>query len=292
MLINRCRSCSWLRLACRLAVFCVILLTCSIALSQEKRPTGEFAGVETASSQQEPPVQPADSDPTSSPELPSIEPPPTSSAEPTGAEQPVEALPPDETLESSISPDIAPSGPDALQIPSPLTDRTEGEPFGADWLNARESAWKMFVALLIVLALICISVFVLKRVMGGRPVFLDQRLGRVIGRIHLSPKAVLYLVKIGGKVLVVGTTPTAITLVAEVTDPEIVSQMEGTRRAPPGSVRAPFAGRLGRLFSKFGEEAQPTVEEDARFEDYLRDIKGQMEKLSALMGGAEDEEEL
>jgi len=292
MLINRCRSCWWLRLACRLTVFCLLVSTCSIALSQENRPSAEFAGVEHASSQEEPPVEPAEPDAISSPEVPSIEPPATSSPEVTGAELPDGTLPPDEPLESSTSPDITPSDPDALQLPSPLTARPEGQPFGGDWLNARESAWKMFVALLVVLALICVSVFVLKRVMGGGPVFLDQKLGRVIGRIHLSPKAVLYLVKIGGKVLVVGTTPTAISLVAEVTDPEIVSQMEGTRRAEPGSVRAPLAGRMGRLFSRFGEEAQPTVDEEVRFEEYLRDIKGQMEKLSALIGGAEDEEEL
>lgn len=289
MLINRFRSRWWLRLACRLTVFCLLVSTCSIALSQEKRPTGEFAGVEPAVSQEQ---QPIESDAISPPEVPSIEPPATSSAEVTGAEPPDGTLPPDETLEPSTSPDITPSEPDTLQIPSPLTAQPEGEPFGADWLNARESAWKMFVALLIVLALICVSVFVLKRVMGGAPVFLDQRLGRVIGRIHLSPKAVLYLVKIGGKILVVGTTPTAINLVAEVTDPEIVSQMEGTRRAEPGPVRPPFAGRVGRLFSRSGEEAQPTADEEVRFEEYLRDIKGQMEKLSALIGGAEDEEEL
>ena len=240
-------------------------------------------------SPEEPPVEPAA---TSLAEVPSIEPPAAFSAEVTGAaEQPSETLPPDEILGEPPTPS---EGAQAdLQPTSPLTGEPEvDQSFGGDWLNTGESVWRTFVALLVVLALICLSVFVLKRLIGGAPVFLDQRLGRVIGRIHLSPKAVLYLVKIGGNVLVVGTTPSAISLVAEVTDPEIVSQMEGTRRAEPGSVRVPFAPRVGRLFSRFGEEAQPTVDEEVRFEEYLRDIKGQMEKLSALIGGAEDEEEL
>ena len=238
-------------------------------------------------SPEEPPVEPAA---TSLAEVPSIEPPAAFSAEVTGAaEQPSETLPPDEILGEPPTPS---EGAQAdLQPTSPLTGEPEvDQSFGGDWLNTGESVWRTFVALLVVLALICLSVFVLKRLIGGAPVFLDQRLGRVIGRIHLSPKAILYLVKVGDKVLVIGTTPTAISLVAEVTDPEIVSQMEGTRTVESAAVKALTGGRMVRFFSKFSG-AQRTVEEDVRFEEYLRDIRGQMEKLNALIGGPEDEEE-
>ena len=238
-------------------------------------------------SPEEPPVEPAA---TSLSEVPSIELPAAFSAEVTGAEQPAETLPPKETLgEPPTPPESAPTDPVGLQLPSPVTADPD-ELFGGDWFSARESVWRTFVALLVVLALICLSVFVLKRLIGGAPVFLDQRLGRVIGRIHLSPKAILYLVKVGDKVLVIGTTPTAISLVAEVTDPETVSQMEGTRAVESAAVKAPPGGRMVRFFSKFSG-AQRTVDEDVRFEEYLRDIRGQMEKLNALIGGPEDEEE-
>jgi flagellar biogenesis protein FliO len=288
MLVNRGRLRWWLRLAGRLAAFCLVISTCSIALSQEKPPSGEFAGVEAPTS---PEGSSVDQAMMSSPENTSLE----ALAEPPTEETAAE---PDETLttgemlgEPATLPEIGPSDPGNLQLPSPLTALPAGQPFAGDWLNARESGWRMLVGLLLVLALICIMVFALKRIVGGAPVFLDQRLGRVIGRIPLGPKAILYLVRVGGKILVVGTTPTAISLVAEITDPEIVNQMEGTRAAESARIKTPFGGRMGRFFSK-SSQAERSVDEEVRFEEYLRDIRGQMEKLSALVGGREDEEEL
>ena len=277
-----------LRLAGWLAAFCLVISTCSIALSQEKPPSGEFAGVGAPITPEESPVDQAITSSYQDTSLETLAEPPT---EETAAE-PDEKLTPDETLgEPAALPEVGPSDPGGLELPSPLTSAPEGQPFAGDWLNARESGWRMLVALLLVLALICIMVFVLKRVAGGGPVFLDQRLGRVIGRIPLGPKAILYLVRVGGKILVVGTTPTAISLVAEITDPEIVNQMEGTRAAESGRIKTPFGGRMSRLFSKFSR-VERSVDEEVRFEEYLRDIRGQMEKLSALVGGREDEEEL
>jgi|GEM_PF-2376863 len=285
MLINRVRSCWWLRLAFRLAAFCLVISASSSALSQEEPPSGAIAGVETVGSPEETPVEPAGT--VASEEATAALSPDETAAEPT-----VATPPPEETAEKPPKPpEIAPLKPTDLQPVFPLTGQPEGQPFGGDWFNERESVWKMSVALLIVLALICVSVFVLKRMVGGGPVFLDQRLGRVIGRIHLSPKAVLYLVRVGGKVLVVGTAPGAISLVAEISDPDVVAQMEGTRAGELAGVKAPFADRVSRFFSK-SSETEATGDEEARFEEYLRDIKGQMERLSALIGGSEDEEEL
>jgi len=271
-----------------LAVFCLVISTCSITLSQEKPPTGEFAGVEAPTVPEESSV---DQGVMSSPQNASLEilaEPPT---EETDAE-PDEKLTPDRTFgEPTTLPEIGDSDPDSLQLASPLTAAQEGRPFAGDWLDARESGWRMLVGLLLVLALICVMVFALKRMVGGAPVFLDQRLGRVVGRIPLGPKAILYLVRVGGKILVVGTTPTAITLVAEITDPEVLSQTEGTRASESQRIRGAFGGRMGRFFSKFSQ-AEQSADEEVRFEEYLRDIRGQMEKLSALVGGREDEEEL
>ena len=189
-----------------------------------------------------------------------------------------------------------------LSSPPPETARTEPQsPFaplvgGAGDLarapdrdNVGESARRMLVALLLVIALICVAFFVLKRLMGGTPILLDQKLGRVIGRIYLSPKAVLYLVKVGGKVLLIGTTPTTIGLIAEISSDEIVAEM---KRTPPesGSARMPFAGHVSQFLSRFSGP-QRTGDEEAKLEEYLRDIKGQMAKLSALIGGSEDEEQ-
>jgi len=154
--------------------------------------------------------------------------------------------------------------------------------------NALESVRRMLVALLIVVALICIVVFVLKRLIGGAPVLLDQKLGRVVGRIYLSPKAVLYLVKVGSKVLLIGTTPTTINLIAEMTGEDLVAELDRTR-SESVSPKIPFATQVSQFLSKFGG-AQATGDEEAKLEEYLRDIKDQMAKLNALIGGSEDEE--
>jgi len=158
----------------------------------------------------------------------------------------------------------------------------------SDGFDAEESLRRMLVALLIVVALICIVVFVLKRFMGGAPMLVDQKLGRVIGRIYLTPKAVLYLVKVGSKVLLIGTTPTAINLIAEMTGEELVAELDRTRTESV-TPKVPFASQISQFLSKFGG-AQRTDDEEAKLEEYLRDIKGQMAKLNALIGGSENEE--
>jgi flagellar biogenesis protein FliO len=157
-----------------------------------------------------------------------------------------------------------------------------------DGFNAGDSVRRMLVALLIVVALICVVVFVLKRLMGGAPMLVDQKLGRVIGRIYLTPKAVLYLVRVGGKVLLIGTTPTTINLIAEMTGEELVAELDRTR-SESVTPKVPFAGQVSQFLSKFGA-AQRIGDEEAKLEEYLRDIKGQMAKLNALIGGSENEE--
>jgi flagellar biogenesis protein FliO len=54
------------------------------------------------------------------------------------------------------------------------------------------------------------------RKFGGRtPILAGARLGVVLGRIYLSPRASLYFVRTGGRVLVVGITQNTIALVSE-----------------------------------------------------------------------------
>ena len=165
-----------------------------------------------------------------------------------------------------------------------MTERT-----GSDLPSLRDSAIKMGVWLLVVIALICITVVVLKRLTGGAPVFLDQRLGRVIGRISLSPRATLYFVRIGDRVLVIGVTPTAMNLISEMTGQEVGGEMEQAGREPPRA-GAPFGTHLGQFMSKFSA-AQKADEQEDKLEEHLRDIKGQVAKIKALIGGSENEEE-
>ena len=74
---------------------------------------------------------------------------------------------------------------------------------------------KAFVALCIVLALILVLTFVVKRLGRHSALFSGPTLGKVLGRVYLAPRVMLYYVQTGGKVLVVGVSQNAMTLLAQ-----------------------------------------------------------------------------
>jgi len=173
--------------------------------------------------------------------------------------------------------------------PEPRPPFLAGEPEAQEF-NLAESAMKMLVALLLAIALFCIVIVVLKRFTRGMPIFMDRSLGRVIGRISLSSRAALYLVKVADKVLVVGVNPSTINLIAEIADQETVTEMERLHLEGAAS-RSPFANQLRQFQARFSG-AKQAGEEEAKLDEHLRDIKDQMAKLSALIGGSENEEVL
>lgn len=168
--------------------------------------------------------------------------------------------------------------------------RGEGEtPAEGPELDLLGSVRKMFVALLLVIALLCVAVWLFKRVTKGAPLFLDQKAGRVVGRIYLNPKAILYLVKIGDRILVIGANPTTISLITEITDSEVVKEFERKQPVPTAS-GSPFASYIRQFHARFSG-AQQAAGEEATLEEHLRDIRDQMEKLKTLIGGSGNEGE-
>jgi flagellar biogenesis protein FliO len=71
------------------------------------------------------------------------------------------------------------------------------------------------VALCVVLAMILIAYYLLNRFGNRTPILAGAKLGTIMGRVSLSPKAYLYFVRTANRVLVVGWTPTSINRVAE-----------------------------------------------------------------------------
>lgn len=71
------------------------------------------------------------------------------------------------------------------------------------------------VALCVVLALILVCYYLVNRYGQKSPLFAGSTLGKILGRVHLSPKAELYFVKVKDRVLVVGVTQNGISRVAE-----------------------------------------------------------------------------
>jgi len=197
------------------------------------------------------------------------------------------------------APPKAAPGTVSEQLPSPspevqpqfLQEKPQGElpEPTREPLNLGSYARKTLVSLLLVIALLCLFFVMLKRITRGFPIFLDQKTGRVIGTIPLGARAALYLVKIANRVLVVGVSPATVTLVTEITDPETVQKLERGRHEG-GTARLPFGSYLSQSRAGFSGDQKPT-EEEAKLEEHLRDIKDQMAKLSALIGGSEGEKE-
>ena len=150
-----------------------------------------------------------------------------------------------------------------------------GAGLGSGWFQFLET----LVALGIVLICICLVIWVIRRFFSHTPMVLDKRVGRVVGRLYLSPKNVIFLVHVADRILVVGTAQNAIECLAEITDPAAVGRIvEG---------RDTFAESLDKATRHIA--AEPDVRgTPASVEEHIEDIGQQLERLKAL---EEDETE-
>ncbi|MCL4218915.1 MAG: flagellar biosynthetic protein FliO [Candidatus Hydrogenedentes bacterium] len=189
---------------------------------------------------------------------------PAEETQPTEApEQPSEGVPlPDDPLINAVRDelDAIATGEEAAAEGGPAIEE------GSDmWDVARG-----FAALLIVVALI-LGVFAGLRKFGkGSPMFAGVHLGRVIGRVGLTPRASLYFVRTGGRILLLGVTPNAISAVAEfdeasyqeflASDQDGVSEASGSppskSSAKPPRTPASFMAHLKEKSEKFAQAEQ------------------------------------
>ena len=66
----------------------------------------------------------------------------------------------------------------------------------------------------LIIAAILLLYAAARRFGKNSPLLAGASLGKILGRVYLSPKASLHYVETGGRVLLVGVTPTAMSLVA------------------------------------------------------------------------------
>ncbi|MBN4046818.1 FliO/MopB family protein [bacterium AH-315-P07] len=79
----------------------------------------------------------------------------------------------------------------------------------------QQALFRMLAGLSVVLALILMTYYLVRRYGKGIPALSGAQLGQVIGQLHLSRDAKLHYVRTGGRVLIVGVTPSGVNLVAE-----------------------------------------------------------------------------
>lgn len=157
---------------------------------------------------------------------------------------------------------------------------------------------EVMMALCIVLGLIVLALLFVRRVTSRAPMLGGLGLGRVIGRVYLSPKASLHFVRAGGKVLVVGVTQENVQHIATFEESlfdGLNDTPEGTQAAAPltpdqpspRTERTPFLAQLREQTARLRQPAAPAA--SARASDppqgdgEIQDLRGDIERLQRLL---------
>lgn len=133
-----------------------------------------------------------------------------------------------------------------------------------------------FAVLLAILGCIVLLGYLAKRFGARTPALAGLRLGNVLGRIYLTPKASLHYVKTGGRVLIVGVTPTGIHLLTEFTADAFEAQLNEPAAEPGDS-----GAESGPNFLDYLSAAQKPGVVSA--DDDLANLRGEIQRLSEFL---------
>jgi flagellar biogenesis protein FliO len=110
-----------------------------------------------------------------------------------------------------------------------------------------------------------------------------------VGRIHLSPKVVVYFLRIVDQLLVVGTNAGDVSLLMTIIDEHEIAQIEDALK---GAYKSGSGSTFSRLFDKSMAKFQKTLErEDSIFDDQLRSLNEQIGRLRGLARKKEKHDE-
>lgn len=146
--------------------------------------------------------------------------------------------------------------------------------------NLLYSALKTVSALCIVLALIFLAVYLVRRFGSRTPLLAGPSLGMVLGRIYLTPKASLHFVKTGGRVLVVGVTQERVGPVAEFDAEAFEAVIESARikhGSEQGAPDASFFSQLRAQSERMNRPAADTIEDSE-----IANLRGDIERLQKM----------
>lgn len=130
------------------------------------------------------------------------------------------------------------------------------------------------IALCVVLALILISYYLLGRFGKKTPLLAGANLGQILGRVHLSPRACLYFVRVKDRVLVVGVTPANISHVAEMPAEKFDAAAEKKTQSPAPQGENAF---LKELKSQVNASAPDDVD------DEIAALRGDLDRLQRYL---------
>lgn len=200
---------------------------------------------------------------------------------------------PDPILDGSAPPTPPPAATAAEQRIQELRgELPAADPQAADApaVTPTPSILNAIVALCVVLGLIVLCLYAVRRFGARTPLLAGAALGQILGRVHLTPKASLHFVRTGGKVLVVGVTQESVHLV-ETFDADAFEsvgpppalpahQEEGGGEEHPKA--ASFLAQLREQSNRMRQPAELSPGEDGD----IATLRGDIERLQRMLRDA------
>ena len=139
-------------------------------------------------------------------------------------------------VQTSADVPMQPKEPTTQELGSPRPGELENKQVstGSDDDNGAPDNWLQTLAALgIVIALIFLTRWVLRRISGVRRLGEAGNVLQVLATVSLSPRQQMFLVRMGGRVVLLGSGPGGLARLAEVTDPDEVAQLLETASEGP-----------------------------------------------------------
>jgi len=154
----------------------------------------------------------------------------------------------------------------------------ESEPGEGDQPSLWGSLGQGIVSLFVVIALILLCTWAIKRFGARTPLLAGTSLGTVLGKVYLTPKIALHFVKVRNIVLVVGVTPNEVSPIAQLNAALFDDVTQGSTSGHGNNRQMDF---LSHLTHETGQStgAQSTENED----DEITALKGDLARLQKYL---------
>ncbi|GAB4333693.1 MAG: hypothetical protein Kow0099_05570 [Candidatus Abyssubacteria bacterium] len=139
---------------------------------------------------------------------------------------------------------------------------------------------RTILSLAVAIALLYATLWLIKKFTGATMGPPSQSSLRVVGRIYLGPKAMVYFLRLADELLVIGVNAGAISLLTTIKDENRIAEIEAALRGTHSAgANLPFSKLFDKSLSKF----QSVIEkEDHGLDDQLRGIDEQISRLKGM----------
>ncbi|MBI2421848.1 MAG: flagellar biosynthetic protein FliO [Candidatus Hydrogenedentes bacterium] len=137
-------------------------------------------------------------------------------------------------------------------------------------------ALRALAGLSFVIALILLLQYLLRRFAQNTPLLAGMRLGAVIGKVYLNPKASLHYVKSGGRILVLGVTPNQITFISDFDESAFAAPELGAPAVSPADTIS-FVEALRAQTQQLTAATLPAPDDD------LASLRGDIQRLQQYL---------